>query len=76
MTRYVLTPGVDRPDMVHKEPWDDERCPIEEVWHTEINAEQASYLLGVGKAIACRRCGLSAISKPGDIPILYQVRPD
>lgn len=71
MTRYVLTPGLDRPDMIHAEPWDTERCPVDEVIHFDLSAEVAEEMLGSQKTIACRRCGVKDRSKPGDIPVLF-----
>lgn len=68
--RYVLTPGLDRPDMLHREPWDPERCPVEEVIHEEVDHSIAEGMLEAGTAIACRRCGLADRSDPGEIPIL------
>jgi hypothetical protein len=62
--------------MIHAEPWDTDRCPVDEVWHTDIPKEEAMQRLETGRAIACRRCGVKNLSKPGDIPILFGMRPE
>lgn len=72
---YVLTPGMDRPDMVHKTPMDPERCPIEEVLHVPVTYQRAHAMLRSGEAIACRRCGVRDLSIPGDIPTLAPQEP-
>lgn len=75
-TRYVLTPGFDRPDMLHKSPWDEERCPINDpmVVSEDVDEEIALGMLEAKTAIACRRCGFKDRSEPGEIPLL--VNPD
>jgi hypothetical protein len=72
VTRYVLTPGMDRPDMIHAEPIDPERCPVDDpmVISEDIEEGIALGMLEAKTAIACRRCGVADRSEDGDIPLL------